>query len=240
MATQYWSQLPPWMQDAIMNNTWTKMIGRVNGPREARLVSSMFNNVTKDQVLTLGSYTYLAQVSANKTPTQPFTLKTLPPLPPAKMRKAYHVQNHGALQHPSDNGATPYNFFQGISEMGHGDRRTWEDFRDRMPAAGVNQRAEFLAELSEDDFNRYKKLQRQRDLEIFHALLDDPDRDPEFVELTREEIESLDDAGIKRVKRVRALSSLKVEVPREIVLAEDIRLRNEMDESADVFDELLL
>ena len=239
VATQYWSQLPGWMQEAIMNNTWTKLVGRVNGPKEARLVARIFPGITPEQILTLGSYTYLAQVSANKQTTMPFTLKTFPPLSGHKLRRAYQARNQGGLARPSDHGAIPHDFFSGVTRPDAGDRAAWRAYQTEMEGMSLADRAEHLADMDEAAFAAYRHLQRGQDLEAYERLRNDPTLTPQ-VALTPEEEESLGPEAARRVRRIRALSSLQVETPRDIVMAEDRRLRRQMDEVASVYDELLL
>lgn len=239
VATQYWTQLPPWMQDAIINNAWTRMIGRVNDPTAAARMSKMFTGISPEQVLSLGAYTWFAQVSANQQQTAPCTVKTLPPLDPLRLRDAYVAANGGRLPLPQDNGAVPFDFFEHVSEMDAGECDLWQAFQRDMTGMDVQGRAAYLAALPPADYLQYGHLQRQKDLEEYRRLLDDPSRVPD-VALTPEEEDSLGPDHLARVRRIRRLSSLQVETPRDIVLADDLNLRAAMNETVGAFDDLLL
>jgi hypothetical protein len=239
MATQYYGQVPDWMQKAILANCWTKMVGAVQSPAEAALVAKLFPGIAPAQIQSLPKYTWIARVAANGAATDPFTLSTFPPLDPEKLRRAYVAAGGGRMPLPEDNGATPFDPFAGVSEMDAGERGAWQAWQRRMEGRDLEGRAAFLAELDASDFEAYRQLQRKRDLGAYLKLRADPAAVPD-VHLKRDEAARLTREGIARVKRVRRLTDLKIGTPREVVMAMDLRLRNEMNQVESVFDDLLL
>jgi hypothetical protein len=252
VATQYYGQLPDYMKDALLNNAWTKWVGRVNGPDEARLASSIFQGVDAGAIMSLPKYTWITQVAADQQPTTPFTLKAFSPLPADRLHQAYLQANGGKTARPIDNGAVPYDFFSGVTLMDAGERKRWEqhqsEMADRVKALGTiwddheahSAQAEYLAELSGDDWNEYVALRRKADVEEYQRLVNDPKLVPD-VPITDEDAKILTEKGkrpemVARAKRIRRLSSLKVEVPRREVIAADIRLTRESLASAESVD----
>jgi hypothetical protein len=140
---------------------------------------------------------------------------------------------------PVDQGAVPFDFFAGVSLMDAADQRAWTAFGEAMGDGAIEARAQVLADLPENDFLHYCHLQRQVDRAAYERILSDRQFVPDIA-LTREEEESLGADMVARVKRIRALSSLAAETPHVITLAQDLRLRQEMESVSSVFDELLL
>lgn len=241
LATQYYDQLPDWMRQAVLSNTWTKLVGRTNSPEEARLAARIFRGITETQIQTLPSFTYIATVAANKQTTDPFTLKTLPPLDPDKLRKAYLRANGGRLLIPEDYGAVPLDFFAEVPLPDAGDRRVWLQHQTAMRGKDLESRAEYLAGLSPDAMREYQAIRRMVDKEEYARLMHDPQLIPDVdLALSVEEMDKISATVLSRIKRIRRLSSLQVERPRDEIRADDLRLEAETAAAENVMDDLLL
>lgn len=233
MASQYYGQVPKWMQEAILSNAWTKMASAIKSPDEARLLQRIFE-VPVEQLLSLEAFTWVTRVSARHQTTDPFTTRALPPVKRAsevepgepyldldKLHKAFRVAGGGAMPRPEDRGGEPLDFFEGVGDLDAEDEAIWEKHREAMRGQGIAERAQYLADLSEDDWNRYRRIRQMMDKRWYREIAPAPE------------------GFANRREWIRTMSALQVEVPRDEIEAERLRLAGETEEAAGMYDDVL-
>jgi hypothetical protein len=227
LATQYYGRLPTWMQQAVLTNCRTKVTGTVDSPDEARLMTRIFG-VPEEQVRSLEAFTYLARMSADRRASDSFTLFGLPPvgkgdgrLDVDKLRQAFAHANDEQLPSPQAHGGIPMDFFEQVQDFSSVGRATWERHQAALGEQDLQARARYLADLSEAEWQEYRRLRRQADKETYLDVADHPER-----------FEG-------KADWIRVLSSLQVEVPRDEIEAERMRLEAATQAATDVFDDLL-
>ncbi len=234
LATQYYGRLPEWMRQAVLSNCRTKLAGAIESPDEARLMERIFS-VPESQIRSLDAYTYLTRVSVNRRASDTFTLIGLPPLGkkadqinPALLREAFTRAHRGQPPMPSDHGAIPFDFFAGIAPLDPTERTQWTRHQTTLRSLDLAARAKYLAALPEAEWESYRRLRRQADLEEYQNLLAHPHLVPDLPDF-----ELLSEADRKQAKplppqarRIRRLSSLQAEVPRDEIEAERLRIRS--------------
>lgn len=237
MATQYYERLPDWMRQAVLSNCRTKVTSGVESPDEARLMTRIFGR-NEDEVRSMDAYTYLARVCSGRSASDTFTLIGFPPLgkeknriDPDRLYRAMVMANGGKPPLPADHGGVPFDFFDGVAPMDGGERSVWEKHQQAMRGLGVKERAEYLAGLDEGAWEEYRRLRRQADYEEYRELLDKPDLVPDTGEVPD------DGAPISgKARRIRRLSSLQVEVPRDEIEAERLRLQATIQQASEWLD----
>ena len=224
LATQYYERLPEEMRKAILSNCRTKITGAVESPDEARLLERIFE-VPETQIRSLDAFTYLARVSAQRRSSDTFTLIGLPPLgrkpdqiDPDRLRRAF-TQGTREKRPPTPvtHGGTTYDFFAGVPPL-DAERPVWEHHQQALRGRSLPERAHYLAGLSEPEWEHYQRLRRQADLEEYQTLLSDSSQVPELPGF-----ETLS----PQARRVRRLSSLQVETPRDEIEAAWLRLERQ-------------
>jgi hypothetical protein len=221
LATQYYSRLPEWMQQAVLANCRTKVTGSIESPDEARLMRNIFL-IDGEQLRTMDAYTYMVRVSAQRRSTDSFTMMGLPPLNGDKLRRAYMQANGGKMKTPADLGGQPFDFFEGVTPMqSEAERTAWEQHRRAMQGKTIAERAVYLAGLPEDDYDTYRALRRQVDKAEYDDLLAHSERIPD------------------KADRIRRLSSLQVEVPRDEIEAYRLKLEASVKSATEEVGNLL-
>jgi len=265
MATQYYERIKS-MGPAIKANCWTKVAGSIKSEDEARAMDGMFF-VSPKQIMTMEKYTYLACTSANSQGTDTFTFKGMLPISlekekieageamhPAVLRNAFMTANGGRLPMPEDRGAKTFDFFAGVEPMYEAERIVWAGHRRELaeqeaegmtPMEKIEARAAYLAGLQEDEWASYRELRRKADLEEYQQLLDDPTLVPDVLltekpEKEQEELGKFSERAVQRIKRIRRLSSLQIEIPRDEIVAERLRQRQAIEVAVTEFDTALL
>jgi hypothetical protein len=239
LATQYYNQLEEWMRQAIINNVWTRLVGRTNGPQEAALAAKIFTGVTPEAILSLPKYTYIAQVTSGGSTSKAFTVETLPPFEPDELWASYKLANGGKLPVPQDFGAVPLDFFAGVALMGASERTTWNKHRQAMDGQDLKGRAAYLAGLPEAEFERYCSVRRQADHEEYQRILNDSRLVPDVA--LDEELEAQKSVReLAKLRRVLRLSLLQVGTPRDEIEADISKQMLTVESSVKSFDDLVM
>lgn len=209
-----------------MANCRTKVSGAVESPDEARLMQNLFL-VDEEQLRTLEAYTYIARVSAQSRATDSFTLLGFDKygekgkLNGETLRAAYMQANGGRLKTPADLGALPFDFFEGVSPLSKSDLAAWQQHKAAKNGLDLAGRAVYLAGLPDDEYQAYKVLRRQVDRARYEEILRKPSRYPE------------------KDKRIRMLSSLQVETPRDEIEADRLKLEAEIKSAVAAVGDML-
>jgi len=239
LATQYYGQLPDWMQAAVLTNCRTKIVGAVESPDEAVLMKKIFE-IEPTLIRNLDKYTYMAKVATSMKASSTFTLRGMEPAEKhiGELYAAYLQSNGGKLPMPADHGAVPYDPFEGVGTMDNGEYQTWRkhrtalrergDLNSRDDTQAATRRGQYLADLPDEEFAHYRMLRRKADYWEYQLILQDPSRVPD-VELEPDEIKKIGKDNVYKVKLVRRLSSLQVETPRDEIEAERLRLKKRVE-----------
>jgi hypothetical protein len=227
LATQYYERLPTWMQKAVLTNARTKLTSAVESPDEARLMKKVFG-VKEEQIRSLEAFHWLVRVSANRKASDTFTMRAFPPvgrgagnLSTDRLHRAFCL-NGGEMPKPEDRGGAPLDFFEGVEERDEEDRCVWREHRDALEGRPLAERARYLADLPDDDWERYRQVRRRRDRERYMRIVDAPD-----------EFDS-------RAHWIRAMSSLQVEVPRDEIEAERLRIEATSAKAESLLDDIII
>jgi hypothetical protein len=228
LATQYYERMPDWMQKAALANARTKLTAGVESPDEARLMRRIFG-VNEEQIRSLEAFHWLVRVSAGRKASDTFTMQALTPvgrdpgeLNTDKLHQSFRLASGGEMPRPEDRGGAPLDFFANVGELDAEDRRVWKEHRDNMRGRPLAERARYLADLPDDDWARYRVLRRRVDRQRYLSVVDSP--------------EQFDD----RAAWIRKMSSLQVEVPRDEIEAERLRLEEASAHAASVLDEIII
>jgi hypothetical protein len=125
------------------------------------------------------------------------------------------------MPRPEDRGGEPLDFFEGVGDLDAEDEAIWEKHREAMRGQGIAERAQYLADLSEDDWNRYRRIRQMMDKRWYREIAPAPE------------------GFANRREWIRTMSALQVEVPRDEIEAERLRLAGETEEAAGMYDDVL-
>lgn len=227
LATQYYRRLPDWMQKAILTNCRTKIVGGVESPDEAKGFRDIYQ-LPIEMIMSMEAYTWLGKLAADRRASDPFTLKAFPPvgkgsgkLDVRMLHQAYRSACGGRMPQPEDHGADPLDFFTGVEDLTVQEQKQWHEYQQRLDGSSEAEGARFLADLGEQEWGDYRRLRRSADKQLFHRIREKPE------------------AFSSRAQWTRQLSSLQVEVPRQEIEAERLRIEDRLIDAADELDYLL-
>ena len=125
------------------------------------------------------------------------------------------------MPQPEDHGADPLDFFTGVEDLTVQEQKQWHEYQQRLDGSSEAEGARFLADLGEQEWGDYRRLRRSADKQLFHRIREKPE------------------AFSSRAQWTRQLSSLQVEVPRQEIEAERLRIEDRLIDAADELDYLL-